>query len=104
MDSLDYINASMLLQMGENSLLHPIAYFLRRIAPVKCNYKIYNKKLLVIISCFKEWRPELEKTGMLVQMLTDFKSLEYFMTTKKLTPRQVKWTEFLSEFNFVISY
>ena len=26
------------------------------------------------------------------------------MTTKKLTPRQVRWTEFLSEFNFVISY
>ena len=26
------------------------------------------------------------------------------MSTKKLTPRQVKWAEFLSEFNFVISY
>ena len=26
------------------------------------------------------------------------------MTTKKLTPRQVRWAEFLSEFNFVISY
>ena len=26
------------------------------------------------------------------------------MTTKKLTPQQVKWAEFLSEFNFVISY
>ena len=26
------------------------------------------------------------------------------MTTKKLTPRQVKWVEFLSKFNFVISY
>ena len=26
------------------------------------------------------------------------------MTTKKLTPQQVRWAEFLSEFNFVISY
>ena len=26
------------------------------------------------------------------------------MCTKKLTPRQVRWAEFLSEFNFVISY
>ena len=26
------------------------------------------------------------------------------MSTKKLTPRQVRWAEFLSEFNFVISY
>ena len=39
-----------------------------------------------------------------VKVLTDYKGLEYFMTIKKLTPRQVKWTEFLSEFNFIISY
>ena len=26
------------------------------------------------------------------------------MSTKKLTPRQVRWAEFLLEFNFVISY
>ena len=41
---------------------------------------------------------------MLVQVLTDHKKLKYFMTTKKLTPRQARWTKFLSEFNFVISY
>ena len=39
-----------------------------------------------------------------VQVLTDYKGLKYFMTTKKLTPRQARWMEFLSEFNFVISY
>ena len=26
------------------------------------------------------------------------------MSIKKLTPRQVRWAEFLSKFNFVISY
>ena len=26
------------------------------------------------------------------------------MSTKKLTPRQAKWAEFLSEYNFIISY
>ena len=41
---------------------------------------------------------------MLVQVLTDYKSLEYFMIIKKLMPRQARWTEFLSKFNFVISY
>ena len=39
-----------------------------------------------------------------MKVLTNHKSLEYFMTTKKLTPRQIKWAKFLSEFNFVISY
>ena len=39
-----------------------------------------------------------------VQMLTDHKELKYFMTTKKLIPKQANWAEFLLEFNFVISY
>ena len=39
-----------------------------------------------------------------VKVLTDHKGLKYFMTTKKLTPRQARWAEFLSEFNFVVTY
>ena len=98
------MNAGVLSQIGEDGLLHPVAYFSRKIAPVKCHYKIYNKELLAIICCFKKWRLELENTGLPVKVLTNLKGLEYFMTTKKLTPRQVRWAKFLSEFNFVISY
>ena len=90
--------------MDKNGLLHLVAYFSRKIALTKCHYKIYNKKLLAIICCFKEYRPELEGTDLPVKVLTDHKGLEYFITIKKLTSRQVKWAEFLSEFNFVISY
>ena len=39
-----------------------------------------------------------------VKVLTNHKSLEYFMTTKKLTPRQARWAKYLFEYNFVISY
>ena len=39
-----------------------------------------------------------------VKVLTDHKGLEYFMTTKKLTSRQARWAEFLSEFNFKVTY
>ena len=39
-----------------------------------------------------------------VRVLTDHKGLEYFMTTKKLTPRQARWAEFLSKFNFKVTY
>ena len=37
-------------------------------------------------------------------MLTDHKGLEYFMSIKKLTFKQARWVEFLSKYNFVISY
>lgn len=39
-----------------------------------------------------------------VKVLSDHKNLEYFMSTKQLTSRQARWAEFLSRFNFVISY
>ena len=100
----DYVNASVLSQLDDKSVLHPIAYFSRKIASAKCSYEIYNKELLAIIWCFEKWRPELESTGLPVKVLTNHKGLEYFMSIKKLTPRQVRWAEFLSEFNFVINY
>ena len=100
----DYVNAGVLSQLDNEGVLHLVAYFSRKMAPAECNYEIYNKELLAIIRCFEEWRPELEGTGLPVKVLTNHKGLKYFMSTKKLTPRQVRWAEFLSEFNFMISY
>src|SRR5260370_41546133 len=37
-------------------------------------------------------------------MVTDHKNLEYFTTTKKLTQRQVHWSEYLSCFNTKIRF
>jgi hypothetical protein len=34
----------------------------------------------------------------------DYRALEYFMTTKVLTAKQVRWMEFLLDFNFIIAY
>ena len=88
-DSSDYVSAGVLSQ-EHNGILHPVAYFSKRMVPAECNYEIYDKELLAIIQCFKEWRSELEGTAMPVKVLTNHKSLEYFMTTKKLTPRQTR--------------
>ena len=98
------MNASVLSQMGEDGLLYAVAYFLRRMTLAECHYKIYDKELLAIIWCFEEWRPELKGIDLPVKVLTNHKGFEYFMSTKKLIPRQVRWVEFLSEFNFVINY
>ena len=37
-----------------------MTYFLKRHSPAESNYKIYNKKLIVIVYAFKEWRPKLK--------------------------------------------
>jgi len=84
-DSSDYVNSGVLSQYREDGLLHLVAFFLKNLNPAECNYEIYDKELLAIVKCFEQWRPELEATGIPVSVFTDYKSLEYFMTTKKLT-------------------
>ena len=103
-DSSDYVSSRVFSQLGEDGLLHLVVFFSKNPNPAKCNYEIYDKELLAIIRCFEQWRPKLEATGVPIKVITDHKSLEYFMTTKKLSRRQARWAEFLSGFNFVISY
>jgi len=39
-----------------------------------------------------------------IQVLSDHKNLEYFMSTKLLNVRQARWSEFISRFDFRITY
>ena len=104
-DSSDFVIASVLSQM-HNSVLRPVAFFLKKMSPAECNYMIYDKKLLAIVKSFKMWRLKLASMDPKkpVKVYTDHKNLEYFMTTKQLNRRQACWAKFLSEFNFKISY
>ena len=81
-----------------------MTYFSKKMALAEYNYEIYDKELLAIICYFEKWRFELKSTNQSVKILTDHKGLKYFITTKKLTLRQIKLVQFLSEFNFVIVY
>ena len=48
-DSSDYVNGRVLSQNDDNGILHPVAYFSKRMLPAKCNYESYDKELLAII-------------------------------------------------------
>ena len=103
-DASDYVSGGILSQYDENDVLHPVVYFFKKHSPAKCNYEIYNKELMAIICAFEEWCPELEGSSTPVEVITDHKNLEYFMSTKQLSCRQARWSEFLSHFNYCITY
>ena len=103
-DASDYVSGGILSQYDENGVLHPVAYFSKKHNPAKCNYEIYDKELMAIIRAFKEWRPELEGSTYPIDVITDHKNLEYFIFTKQLSRRQAHWSEFLSCFNYHITY
>jgi hypothetical protein len=96
-DSSDYVSAEVLSQKESDDLIRLITYFSKTLSSAECNYEIYDKKLLTIIRCFEQWRAELQSMKISTNVLTDHKSLKYFMITKKLNRRQTRWTEFLAE-------
>ena len=103
-DSSDWACGGILSQYDDKEVLHPVAYFSNKLSPTEINYEIYDKELLAVVRALEHWRPELEGTIDPISIITDHKNLEYFMTTKVLNRRQARWSEFLSRFNFVISY
>ena len=103
-DASDWASGGVLSQIDDEGCLRPVAYFSSKHSASECNYEIYDKELLAIIKSLEEWRPELQGTQEPFEIITDHKNLEYFMTTKALNQRQVRWSEFLSGFNFRIIY
>ena len=59
-------------------------------ALAKMNYLIYDKEMLAIVQAFEHWWSELEGTDHPVEVLTDYKALEYFMSTKALSARRAR--------------
>ena len=68
------------------------------------NYDIHDKELLAIVKALREWRVYLEGTITPVQIYTDHKNLLYWMTTKQLNRRQVRWAETLTSYSFKINH
>ena len=103
-DASDFAAGAVLLQKDVNGEKHPIAYYSRKFIPAEINYEIYDKELLAIKLAFSEWRQYIMGSPMVVRVVTDHKTLEYFLKTKSLTRRQARWSLFLGEFWFQIEY
>jgi hypothetical protein len=103
-DASDFAIGAVCSQRNANGDLRPIAFYSRKLLPAEINYQIYDKELLAIIAAFKHWRHYLEFSTSPTIVLTDHKNLEYFTSTRTLSRRQVRWSEILADFNFVIQY
>ncbi|KAM0789314.1 hypothetical protein ACM66B_000152 [Microbotryomycetes sp. NB124-2] len=103
-DASDYAIGAVLSQPGNDNFPHPIAFAWRTMNDAERNYPIHDKEMLAIVWSFGQWRQYELSSTTTVQVYTDHRSLEYFMTSKVLNRRQARWAEFLSEFNFVVTY
>ncbi|KAG0154527.1 hypothetical protein PDIDSM_95 [Penicillium digitatum] len=84
-DASDFVSAGVLSQYDDAGILHPIAFFSKKHSAAELASRTGGHT-----------RP--------VKVITDHRNLEYFTTTKLLNRRQARWSEFLSRFNFKITY
>ena len=103
-DASNYISGAILSQPDYEGILRPVAFMSCWHLSTKYNYKIDGKELMVIVQAFEKWRPELESSPKPINIISDHKNLEYFMSSKRLSRCQARWSKFLSRLNFKISY
>lgn len=95
-DASDYVSAVVLSRHDDSGVLRPVTFYSKKHSSAECNYEIYDTELLAIIRCFEEWRPQLKSMRHKIQVLSDRRNLEYFMTNKLLNRRQASLSEFTS--------
>jgi hypothetical protein len=100
-DSSGWCIGGTLQQLSNQGLWVPCAFYSKKNNSAECNYEIYDKEMLAIVRCLEEWDAELRGVQSF-EIHTDHKNLEYFMTVRKLTERQMRWSLILSRYNFVI--
>lgn len=66
-----------------------VAFYMKNQSSVKCNFDIYDKKLIAIY-LFEHLRPKLEGSVYSDKVVTDHKNQEYFMPAKQIFKWQAR--------------
>ncbi|XP_044715053.1 reverse transcriptase (RNA-dependent DNA polymerase) domain-containing protein [Hirsutella rhossiliensis] len=84
-------------------LLRPVGYFSRKFSAAEVNYDIHDKELLAIVAAMEHFSGELRSVDKFI-VVSDHKNLQYFMTNRRLSERQVRLAETLSRYTFKIVF
>jgi len=103
-DASDYTIGAICSQPDAKGVLHPVAYYSRKLKDPVRNYDIYDKELLAIVDALRKSDTYCKTKGPKITILTDHKNLEYWKTKKDLNLRQAQWGERLANNDFVIKY
>jgi hypothetical protein len=102
-DASDYATGAVLSQK-QNKEWRPIAFFSKALTAAERNYEIHDRELLAIIRALEEWRHYLQGNPNKIEVITDHKNLEYFLTAKKLNRRQARWSGLLADYDYILKH
>ncbi|RVW76058.1 Retrovirus-related Pol polyprotein from transposon 17.6 [Vitis vinifera] len=96
-DASDFAIGGVLMQER-----HPIAFESHKLNDAERRYTVQEKEMTAIVHCLRTWRHYLLGSHFIVK--TDNVATSYFQTQKKLSPKQVRWQDFLAEFDYTLEY
>ena len=106
-DASDFAVGAVLSQPVDSSNLddlHPVGFFSRKMLPAEVNYNVHDKELLAIMCALDNWSHYLLGSSHKIRIFSDYRNLVYFRTCRTLSPRLLRWSAFLNQFDFVIVY
>jgi hypothetical protein len=80
----------------------PVEFLSRQLHAAEKNYPTHEKEELAIVHALKKWRHHL--MGAPFHVYTDHRTLQYLETQKDLSRRQIRWAEYLSQYDYELHY
>lgn len=68
-DASKHVYAGIISQLDREWILHPIAFYSKKMSPAHINYGIHDKELLAIMSSFEDWSAYLEGSNHQIKVL-----------------------------------
>ena len=103
-DASDFALGAVLYQENDQNIRRPIAFYSRKFQSAEINYPVYDKELLAIVDSLDHWRYLLLGSPGPIRIFSDHKNLVYWSTAHKLNRRQCRWSQALSDYDFVIQH
>ncbi|KAG9218260.1 hypothetical protein CCMSSC00406_0005941 [Pleurotus cornucopiae] len=80
----------------------PVAFESKQLNDAEKNYPTHNKEMLATVRALRKWRTDL--LGASFEVYTDHRTLEFFNRQHDLSKKQLRWSEFLADYDYTIKY
>jgi hypothetical protein len=80
----------------------PARFMSKKFSSAQQHYSVHEMEMLAILEALQKWEDKL--VGKRIHVITDHKALEFFKTQSRLLSRQQRWTDYMSRFDFDITY
>ena len=99
-DASAFAVGTTLVQCDDDGIEHPVGFFSASLQPAEVNYDIFDHELYAIVRALRHFHHLLLGARHPLRIFTDHKNLSYFHEPHKISGRQVRWLEFLADFDF----